>query len=210
MLTAFQAMRFNSQVKAKDTVLIHAGAGVGTAACQLCRVFGATSITTSSSAKVPFCEKFADFAISREGGEKQFASKVLDLFQGKPQVDLVIDPVFGQGYLAENTEVLALDGKIVVLAFLGGPIIEHFDAMPLFRRRAEIKFSTLRSQSNEYKASLVAAFEKEVLPYFQANVEEQLRLRPVVTCVLPIEAVEKAHQMIEENTTTGKIVLTFD
>ena len=205
-LTAFQAMKLNADVQPGDHVLIHAGAsGVGTAACQLCRhVLRATSITTSSEGKVAECAKYADHAVSRTKNEStgaQFSDKVIEAIGGA-KVNLVIDPVFGGGYLQENAEVLAADGKIVVLAFMGGPTIPDFNAMPLFRKRAEIKFSTLRSQPLAYQARLVKAFREQCYAKLVDG-----SLSPVVQAVLPLAEVRKAHELIESNDTVGKIVL---
>jgi putative PIG3 family NAD(P)H quinone oxidoreductase len=207
-LTAYQAMRLNGNVQRGDHVLIHAGAsGVGTAACQLCRhVLHAKSVTTSSAGKIEHCKQFADYAVSREKDEstgKLFASKVLEAIGG-PKINLVIDPVFGGGYLEEDAEVLALDGKVVVIAFMGGATIPDFNATPLFRKRAEIKFSTLRSQPSEYKRALVEAFREEAYPALVSG-----KLSPVIQHVLPVEEIQRAHTLVETNATMGKVVLTF-
>ena len=207
-LTAFQSMRLNADVKAGDTVLVHAGAsGVGTAACQLCKVFGVTSVTTSSEGKVKECQQFADHAVSRTPDEESksiFSSKVVAAI-GANKVNLVIDPVWGGGYAQEDAEVLAMDGKIVVLAFMGGNTIPEFNATPFFRKRAEIKFSTLRSQSTEYKGRLVSQFAEEALPHFATG-----KLKPVISKVLPIQQAAAAHDEVESNSTVGKIILTFE
>jgi len=79
--------------------------------------------------------------------------------------------------------------------------------MGLFRRRATIKFSTLRSQSAEYKADLVRRFAAEALPAFSGP---RPRLSPVISKVLSIAEVAQAHAEVEANVTVGKIALTFD
>jgi putative PIG3 family NAD(P)H quinone oxidoreductase len=206
-LTAYQALRFQSNLQAGDTLLMHAGAsGVGTAACQLARLFGAKSITTSSEGKVEECKKFADFAVSRTKDEngKIFASKVTAAI-GANKVNVVIDPVFGGGYLEESTEVMALDGQVVVLAFMGGNTIKEFNATPLFRKRIGIKFSTLRSQNTEYKAKLIKAFSENALPAFSDG-----RLKPVIDTVFPVEDVVKAHEKLDASDSVGKIILRFE
>lgn len=207
-LTAFQSMRINGNVQAGDTVLVHAGAsGVGTAACQLAKLFGATSVTTSSEGKVGECKKFADHAVSRTPDaetKKQFAPKVIEALGGA-KVNLIIDPVFGGGYLEEDAEVMAVDGKVIVLAFMGGSKLKGFSAVPLFRKRTEIKFSTLRSQSSAYKKKLVDAFTEQALGAFASK-----DMAPVISKVLPIQQVAEAHQEVESNATVGKIVLSFE
>eukprot|EP00405_Crypthecodinium_cohnii_P005612 CAMPEP_0194763860 /NCGR_PEP_ID=MMETSP0323_2-20130528/20656_1 /TAXON_ID=2866 ORGANISM="Crypthecodinium cohnii, Strain Seligo" /NCGR_SAMPLE_ID=MMETSP0323_2 /ASSEMBLY_ACC=CAM_ASM_000346 /LENGTH=334 /DNA_ID=CAMNT_0039689723 /DNA_START=70 /DNA_END=1074 /DNA_ORIENTATION=- len=203
-LTAFQAMTFQANFEKGKTLLVHAGAsGIGTAACQLARFMGGRSITTSSASKVEACKKFADFAVSREPGKdgKLFASKIAEEV-GPNCVDVIIDPVVTGGYLEENAEIMNLDGQIVVLAFLNGPTIKDFNCLPIFKKRGGIKFSTLRSQSEEYKASLVSRFSEVALPGFKDG-----RLKPVIDKVMPLEDIAKAHSLIEASTTIGKIIL---
>ena len=207
-LTAFQSLRINANTQRGDKVLIHAGAsGVGTAAAQLCKhVIGAVSVTTSSEGKVAECAKFADHAVSRTKDEATgsiFAAKVAAAV-GANQINVVIDPVFGGGYLQEDAEVIAPDGRIVILAFMGGAAIPDFNAMSLFRKRADLKFSTLRSQPAAYKANLVARFKAEAYDALVAGT-----IGPVVQHVLPLAEVQKAHTLLEENNTVGKVVMTL-
>lgn len=224
-LTAWQALAMDRQPKAGDRVLIHAGAsGVGTAAAQLVeRVLGGVAITTSSDDKVSACQQFASIAVSRTANPetgKCFADKVNDALQrsadslppGPPGVQLIIDPVFGGTYLNEDAEVLGVDGRVVVLAFMGGSTIKDFTAAPLFfRKRAVIQFSTLRSRDISYKSALVANFRSRAWPYFSdLSRPASRRLAPVISAVLPFGDVAKAHTMVEANQTTGKVVLDLE
>ena len=214
-LTAWQAIRFQASLSKGQTLLTHAGAsGVGTAASQLARLLGARAVTTSSEAKVEACKQFADVAVSRtptenaDGKKFHFAPKVIEAI-GSNAVDVIIDPVFGGGYLEEDVEVLNTDGQIVVLAFMGGSkagVPDGLNCVPMFRKRVGIKFSTLRSQSNEYKAKLVESFAAEALAGFSDG-----RLTPVIDTTFDLfDEVVKAHERIDKSESIGKLVLKVD
>mmetsp|Transcript_35707 Transcript_35707/g.41638 ORF Transcript_35707/g.41638 Transcript_35707/m.41638 type:complete len:342 (+) Transcript_35707:33-1058(+) len=216
-LTAWQCLRMENHIGEGDSVLIHAGAsGVGTAAAQLVeRVLGGVAVTTSSEDKVELCKQFATHCVSRtpdaENNGKCFAAKVTQaLGPQHPGVQLVIDPVFGGTYLQEDGEVLAMDGAITVLAFMGGSTIKGWNAAPFFRKRARVSFSTLRNRTAEYKTALVDSFTKEALPAFEtAALEGKPALQPVISAVLPFESVAEAQHMVEKNQSVGKVILTL-
>ena len=224
-LTAWQCLVFNMDVKKGSKVLIHAGAsGVGTAAAQLAqKVLGATAIATCSEGKVAECLKYAAFAVSRtpettavkqpDGSVKDvvtsFESKVRQAV-GDGAINAVIDPVFGGGYLSESINLCGNDAEITVLAMMGGAVLDGFNATAAFRRRVSIKFSTLRTRDDAYKAELVASFARRALPYFAETVPIASRVVPVVDSVIPIADVAKAHTLIDASESVGKIVLSFE
>lgn len=224
-LTAFQAMHNHAgwtpatcaAAQAESgrprRLLMHAGgSGVGVAACQIAKRFGCEAVTTSSDGKVKDCAGYATHAVSRTPNADGvvFKDKVEGAI-GADGVDLVIDPVFGGSYLKENAQVLAKDGVIVVLSFLGGPKVQEFDAVPLFRKRGTLKFSTLRSQSEPYKEALVKAFSEHVLPGFSRGADgAEPTLRPVVAKVLSLDDIQEAHRSVEENEMVGKCVVVLD
>jgi NADPH:quinone reductase len=213
-LTAWQCLKFNADVQRGDRVLVHAGAsGVGTAASQLVeRVIGGVAITTSSENKVEGCKAYATYAVSRTPNEetgKVFADKVAAALGDAKGVQAIIDPVFGGQYLAEDGEAMAVDGVTVVLAFMGGNVIKEFNGTPFFRKRATVRFSTLRSRSEEYKSKLVKSFCEEALPYFSTPNANGLKLESVINTVLALEDVTKGHALLEANDTSGKVILTL-
>uniref|UniRef100_A0A7S1PPT9 Enoyl reductase (ER) domain-containing protein n=1 Tax=Neobodo designis TaxID=312471 RepID=A0A7S1PPT9_NEODS len=187
-------------------MLVHAGAsGVGIAACQIAKLFEITSITTSSEAKVEACQQWATYAVSRTPNESGdvFAEKV-EAAVGKSGVDLIIDPVFGGRYLQEDGQLLAMDGTVVVLSFLGGSKTE-LDGPTFFQRRATIRFSALRNQSDFYKTSLTQAFRARIMPYIQSG-----KIKPVVAKTVSLDQIQDAHRMVEANELTGKCVVVVD
>lgn len=200
-LTAYQALRWLGHVRAGAGVLQHAGAsGVGTAAIQLAREWGADPVvTTSSGGKTDLCRELgADRAIDYE--TEPFAEAVLEETEGRG-VQVVVD-VVGAPYLAHNVRVLAPDGRIVVLAFLGGATAEEIDLGALFARRGRLITSTLRSRSRTYQIGLNQEWASFGLPLLEDG-----RIDPVVDRTYPWTRVADAHRYVEADRTRGKVVL---
>jgi len=200
-LTAYQALVWLGNVQPAYNVLIHAGAsGVGTAAIQLVKYFQGTSlITAGSNEKLQFCcDLGASFAFNYK--EEAFAEKVLQATKGGG-VDIIIDFV-GAPYWKQNISCLAVDGRIVVLATMGGSVIEKFDVRAMFIKRAQLLTSSLRSRNESYKIDLTQDFSQRILPGFADG-----KLKAVVDRIFNWQDVAEAHQYMEQNRNIGKIVL---
>lgn len=201
-LTAFQALRWIGKVEAGQRVLIHAGAsGVGTAAIQLAQAMGATPFVTASAGKHEVCLKLGA-ATAIDYRREDFADRVQELTDGQG-VNLVIDFI-GAPYFERNIKVLSMDGGLVLLSMLGGQYVEGFNLTELFRKRARIEASTLRSRSVEYKIRLTQDFAASMLPLFQER-----QLKPVIDSVYEWSDVKAAHEHMEANKNIGKIVLNI-
>ncbi|KAG5474054.1 hypothetical protein CUR178_04165 [Leishmania enriettii] len=171
-LTAWHALKYHGDCRKVQHVLVHAGAsGIGMAVAQIVeKYFRATAVATSSESKVEACKNFASIYLARTPDETgmRFSPKVKSLL-GEGAVDLVLESVFGGPCISEDAAVLAKDGRIVVLAFMGGAKV-HFHRLPLLRQRAHAIFSKLRCQSDDYRQNLVDTFVKEVVPYMNERV----------------------------------------
>lgn len=204
-ITAWQILNRHGKVKPGQRVLIHAGAsGIGSACAQITeKYFKATAITTSSESKLDICKGFASVNLSRTRDEAglAFAPKVKKLF-GEESINVIVDPVFGGTYLGENAQVLAPNGHLVVVAFIGGSLVQ-MNALPFFREQAQITFTKLRCRTEAYKATLVGSFEKEIVPYMNERI-----VSPLVNRTFQLEDVAAAHTYIEENRGYGKVVLS--
>lgn len=201
-LTAFQALHWIAGVEEGDTVLIHAGAsGVGTAAIQLCRLAGATPIVTASAAKH---ERLLDIGAAHciDYRAENFPSRVLELTDGKG-VNICLDFV-GAPYFAQNLDVLAQDGQLVCLGFLGGTQLGGMNLAPLVMKRLTVTGTTLRSRIPEYRQLLVEDFREQIWPYFADRT-----LHAVVDTIYDWEQVGEAHAYMAANANVGKIVLTI-
>lgn len=202
-LTAYQAMFLLGELKAGQAVLLHAGAsGVGTAAIQLAKAAGAlVAVTVGSDEKTAAClDLGADFAVNYKTAD--FAVVLKDAVPQGFQV--IVDPVAAD-YLPKNLQLLGLDGRIVVLAMLGGKTVPAFDLTLMFKKRGQLLCSTLRNRSDEYKADLISRFLVQFGSALAAG-----RIKPVIAKVLPWQQADAAHQLLAGNQLTGKVVLTLD
>ena len=203
-LTAFQAIVWYGQLKKGETVLIHAGAsGVGTAAIQLAKSIGArVVITAGSEEKIKFCETLgADLGVNYKTDD--FKSRLAEFTQSHG-ADVIVDFI-GASYWDQNLSSLALDGRMIILAMLGGSEVGHFNIRDLFKKRGQVTTSALRSRSLDYKFRLNRDFGTFALPRFSAGT-----LKPVIDSVYSWKNVADAHRRMEANTNKGKIVLVID
>lgn len=199
-LTAHQALHWYGDVASAGSVLLHAGAsGVGTAAIQIAREAGTRVFVTASSGKHDLClDLGAEAAIDYRS--EDFAERIETLTAGRG-VDVIVDFV-GAPYFKKNVDALALDGRFILLAMLGGTRVDDLDLRSLFSRRASVFASTLRSRDDDYKIRLTDDVVRRLLPKLEDG-----RLRPVIDRVLPWTAVVDAHRVMEANQNAGKIVL---
>lgn len=201
-LTAWQALVWLGQIGEGETVLIHAGAsGVGTAAIQLAsRLFGCRVITTAGSEeKLEVCRNLgADLAINYR--EEEFSERIRSE-TGPESVDLIIDFI-GAPYWEKNLNSLAQDGRLIILAMMGGAVGDRLRLGPLLRKRLTVRGSTLRNRDARYKKRLVADFWDRTEELFLKR-----ELLPVIDSVYDWNDVEAAHRKMEENRNIGKIIL---
>ncbi len=199
-LTAFQSIKWLSDLKKEETILIHAGAsGVGTAAIQLARETGAKVIVTASAHKHEVCLELGAFkAIDYHEGP--FEKPVMKITEGKG-VDVIIDFIAAP-YLNQNISCLNTDGRLVLLANLGGVTVDQFNMGPVLFKRLTIMGSTLRSRSRDYQIRLTKAFGDFCLDLFGRG-----RIKPVIDQIYDWTRVSEAHQRMENNENQGKIVL---
>lgn len=200
-MTAFQAVHWLGKLQPNERILIHAGAsGVGTAAIQLAKEMQAGDIVvTASQAKHAACLALgAHYAIDYKNQDfREEINKITD----KEGMDVIIDFIAAP-YFERNISVLRTDGRLVMLALLGGTHLEQFNLGNLLRKRIQILASTLRSRSRDYQIRLTEAFAEFAMPRFQDG-----RLRPVIDQVMDWQDVKSAHQRMESNQNIGKIVL---
>ena len=199
-LTAYQALHWLGGVQSDHDVLIHAGAsGVGTAAIQLARLAEAHPYVTASAPKHEVCRDLgAEVAIDYES--EDFAERIAEITEGG--ADIILDFI-GAPYFHQNVSSLALDGRIIQLATLGGSTVEQVSLRALMAKRAQLLATTLRSRSLAYKVQLTQEFASDVLPDFIDG-----DLRPVIDSVYDWTEVADAHRRMENNENAGKIVMT--
>lgn len=199
-LTAYDALQLRAQLTGGETVLVHGGAGgLGTAAIQLAVATGARVVTTvRREHQVGPCRTMGAEVILI-GGEQPWDLEVRKV-TGGARVDVIMD-VLGQDAWQQNLDVLAPDGRMVVVGTLTGPHVT-LDLKQLMRPRRTLFGATLRGRSSEQKASLVAGFRGAWDAALAAGA-----LRPVVDRVLPFEEVVAAHEAMERGGHVGKLIL---
>ena len=133
--------------------------------------------------------------------EKESFDDVVLAETGGRGVDIVLDFI-GAPYFHQNVRALARDGRLILLAMLGGRHVEEVDLARLFRKRLRVEATTLRSRSADYKARLAGEFAGRMLPLF-----EQGRLEPVIDRIYEWEDVADAHRHMGANRNVGKIIL---
>jgi tumor protein p53-inducible protein 3 len=200
-LTAYQAIFLLGELQKGEIILIHAGAsGVGTAAIQLAREIGAKIFTTAGSDdKLKTCAELGA-SLTWNYNNGSFLPAVMES-GGKQGVNLILDFV-GEPYFEDNISALAMDGRIIFLALMGGNQIRNFNLRILMSKRIRLIGSTLRNRSLEYKIKLTRDFSTFGLSRFASR-----KLKPVIDKIYPWEAVKEAHDYMEANKNTGKIVL---
>ena len=163
-LTAYQLLKLVGRLEPQDTVLIHAaGSGVGTAAVQMASHWGAAVVAVAGSDdKLAACTALGAKHTINYKTTPDFGARVLELTHRRG-ANLILDPV-GGSFWKQNAEALALDGRWVVFGSMGGVGIDGPLLGSILRKRAALLGTTLRNRSDEYKAALVAAFERDVLP----------------------------------------------
>lgn len=201
-LTAYQLLFSLGQAKAGERVLIHAGAsGVGTSAIQLAKARGLqVAVTVGSTEKVAACLALgADIAVNYRA---QHFTDVLS--KAWPEgINLILDPVAGS-YVAEDLQLLAQDGKIILYAMMGGRKLSELDLAPMFRKRGQLLCSTLRNRDAIYKARLTADFQQDFATALNTG-----KILPIIAQVFPVRQAEAAHTLLSTNNTIGKLVLVF-
>lgn len=189
-------------LKAGETLLVHGGSsGIGTAAIQLAKNFGARVIVTAGSEeKCAACRKLgADTAVNYKSEDFVAATKAAS---GGKGADVILDMVGGD-YIARNYEAAAVEGRIVQIAFQGSPKAT-VDFRRVMVKRLHHTGSTLRPRSVADKAAIARAVEDNVLPLLAAG-----KVKPLIFKTFPLAQAADAHALMETSAHIGKIVLTL-
>jgi len=194
----FQAGRLSTGEK----TLIHGGSsGIGVTAIQLAREFGATVYATAGSDdKCAACVRLGCAAAINYRTE-DFAARIKELTGGRG-VDVILDMVGGP-YAVRNIRSLGMDGRLVLIAFLGGSKVENFDLVQLMVRRLTITGSTMRPRTTEQKGQIALELRERVWPVLDAG-----RCAPVIHATYRLDQVVEAHKLMESSQHIGKIMLT--
>jgi len=189
-----------ARLSAGESLLVQGGSsGIGVTAIQLARALGHRVFATAGSADK--CR--AVEALGAERGinyrDEDFVAVVKELTNGKG-VDVILDMVAGD-YVAREIGCLADDGRLVVIALLGGARAD-LDMGQVLRRRLTVTGSTLRPRPVDFKAAIARQLREHAWPLFA-----QGKIKPVIHQVFPLAQAAQAHALMESSTHVGKIVL---
>lgn len=188
-----------------EVLLVHGGSsGIGSTAIQLGHAFGARVLATAGSAeKCAFCERIgAERAINYR--EEDFVAVVAAATEARGAegrgADVILDMVGGD-YTERNLACLAVEGRLVQIAFMRGSKV-NLDIGLVMRRRLTVTGSTLRPRSVEQKGVIARELRERVWPLLEAGT-----VKPMVDRVFPLEQAAEAHGLMETSAHMGKIVL---
>ncbi|KRC65453.1 NADPH:quinone oxidoreductase [Aeromicrobium sp. Root236] len=182
-----------------ETLLVHGGgSGIGTMAIQLAKAFGARVIVTvGSPEKAEFCRELgADVVIDYK--QQDFAA---EMKSAGVTADVILD-IIGAKYLDANVSVLSTAGRLVVIGLQGG-VKAELNLGALMSKRAAVMATTLRARPTSEKAAIVSAMVAQVWPLISDGT-----VRPIIHATYPLDDVRQAHQVLEESSHIGKVLLT--
>jgi putative PIG3 family NAD(P)H quinone oxidoreductase len=188
------------RLKQGETALIHGGtSGIGITAIQMAKAWGARAFcTVGTDEKVAAArETGADAAINYRA--QDFVTEVSKLTEGRG-VNVILDMV-GGSYIERNLRCLALEGRLVQIAFLQPSRVE-MDWMPLMLKRLTFTGSTLRPRPGAEKARLAGELRTRIWPLL-----EQKKMAPVIYREFPLADAAGAHRLMETSEHIGKIML---
>jgi len=201
MFTVYDNLITRARLKRGETALLHGGSsGIGSTAIMVSRAWGATAVATAGShQKCDACLAFgAEHAINYR--ELDFVSEVKRITQDRG-VDVVLDMV-GGSYLDRNIDVLALEGRVSIVATQGGRTAQ-LNIAKLMAKRGRVMGSTLRSRTPAEKGKIARRLLRDVWPMLPSKDF----IRPVIDSTFPLTDARLAHARMESGEHIGKIVL---
>ena len=198
--TVWSNVFISAGLREGETLLVHGGgSGIGTFAVQLARAWGArVAVTAGSARKLEACRELGAQVLV-DYTEQDFVQEVRAATDGRG-ADVVLD-VVGAAYLERNVQVLAPNGRLVIIGMQGGRRAE-LDIGALLAARGAVMATSLRARPRAEKAAIVASVREHVWPLVEDG-----RVRPVVHARLPLADAARAHEVLEESSHIGKVLL---
>jgi len=199
--TVWSNVFLTANLQPGQVLLVHGGSsGIGTMAIQLAREVGAhVAVTAGSAEKLEVCRELgAEILVNYR--EEDFVARVRTASDGHG-ADVILDNI-GAKYLERNIDLLAVNGRLVVIGLQGGRSAE-INLGAMLAKRCALIATTLRARPAQEKATIVAAVREHVWPLIEAG-----RVGPVVHSTYPLAQAADAHREMEASTHIGKILLT--
>jgi putative PIG3 family NAD(P)H quinone oxidoreductase len=203
LFTVFDNIATRAKLRAGETILVHGGtSGIGSMALMLARALGAVPYATVGTQEK--CEAAKEIGAEEAINYRtQDFVEIIKTFTANRGVDVVAD-IVGGNYLARNIDVLALEGRLAIIATLGGaeavlPIAR------LMQKRATITASTMRPRTAEEKGAIAGRLRSQIWPILP----KKRFIRPIIDRIFPLADAREAHERLETGEHIGKIVLTM-
>jgi len=185
-----------------ESLLVHGGSsGIGVTAIQIAKALGsAVYVTVGSDDKCRFCEQLgAAKAVNYK--HEDFVEAIKQATQGKG-VNVILDMIGGD-YTPGNIDVLADDGRLVMINTMNGKDV-NVDLSVVMRKRLTLTGSTLRSRNVAFKSAIAQALLEQVWPLINTGM-----IKPVIHQTFPVQDAAAAHRLMESSSHIGKIILEF-
>jgi len=192
--TVWSNVVMDGRLKAGETFLVHGGAGgIGTHAIQVAKALGATvAVTAGSDERLRKCAELgADITVNY---------KTQDFVAEVKQADVVLDNM-GASYLPRNIDVLAQDGRLMIIGMQGG-VKGELPIGKLLGKRAMVMATGLRGRSVDSKGAIVAQVREHLWPLVESGA-----VKPIVGQVVPMSNAAEAHRLLEASDVFGKVLL---
>ena len=199
--TVWSNVFLTANLQPGETLLVHGGSsGIGTMAIQLAREVGAqVAVTAGSADKLAVCRELgAEVLVNYR--EEDFVEVVRAATDGRG-ADVILDNM-GAKYLSRNVDLLATNGRLVVIGLQGGTTAE-LDLGRMLSKRCAVIATSLRARPAAEKAAIVAAVREHVWPLVEDG-----RVRPVIQSRHPLADAADAHRELEASRHIGKVLLT--
>src|SRR5690348_2335570 len=184
-------------LKPGESFLVQGGSsGIGVTAIQMVKAFGNTVYATAGSEEK--CEACVKLGASRAINYKtEDFSAVIKEATGKG-VNVILDMVGGD-YLDRELKRLADDGRIVIIAFLGGSKATVY-LNDILRRRLTVTGSALRPRAVEFKGAIARNLREKVWPLIESG-----KIKAIIHKTFSLAEAAKAHALMESSAHIGKI-----
>ncbi|MFC4376694.1 NAD(P)H-quinone oxidoreductase [Nocardia halotolerans] len=198
--TVWSNLVMTAGLRSGQLVLIHGGGGgIGTHAIQVARGLGArVAVTAGSDEKLAKCgELGAEILINYR--TEDFVAVLADA----GGADVILDNM-GAKYLERNVEALAAHGRLVVIGMQGG-VSGTLNLAALLGKWGTVQATNVRNRPQQgpgSKAEIVAAVRAQLWPRVAAG-----EIVPVISAELPIAEAGRAHELLDDSQTFGKVVL---
>jgi NADPH:quinone reductase-like Zn-dependent oxidoreductase len=192
--TVWSNVVMDGRLKLGETFLVHGGAGgIGTHAIQVAKALGATvAVTAGSDERLRRCAELgADITVNY---------KTQDFVAEVKRADVVLDNM-GASYLPRNIDVLAPDGRLMIIGMQGG-VKGELPIGKLLTKRASVMATGLRGRSIESKGAIVAQVREHLWPLIESGA-----VQPIVGATVPMSNAAEAHRLLEESDVFGKVLL---